>query len=252
MATKLYFHDISNALAGTFPSVSQSATSASRVWDTTLRVMDKNTGSLQVGPTATSLANTTAQHHFIRWFCSPLLSGSNTVGGGTWTFNCAQQESNTNSNFVINGVDVYIWRPSTGALVNQVKDWAGASLGGVKPTAASSEQVNTFSFTTTARAALNGDVIICEVWAAFTQSMGTAYTETFFYDGTTENATQGTVVTSQASFLNISENLNFQTAQAFTYPIAGQIYPRYWDNLDETIQNISGQTYPRGYGYGPY
>ena len=210
MATKLYLHNLSNPLTGSFPAGEQSTNTAS--WTATgantLRTMDLSLGAVQTSIAGSTSNNTSVQRGFLGFFCSPKLNGNQTVGGGSWSLNLAQAESNLSANFFINLVNIYVWRPSTNTKIGTILD-ATTSLGGLEPTAASSIQVNTFTFSTSSVSALDGDVIICEIWSVFTQGAATSYTATIYFDGTTENNTQSTVVTSQASYLNISENLTF-------------------------------------------
>lgn len=125
--------------------------------------------------------------------------------------NGAETESNLAANWWINSLNIYVWRPSTGVKVGTIRDAAGTSLGGLEPTAASSRQVsNITGITSSAVSAADGDVIICEVWIRYTQGASMSYTGTFFYDGTTVNTTENAVVTSHASFIELTENLVFK------------------------------------------
>lgn len=207
MPTRFYFHSASNTLSGTFPSGEQSSRTANytATGANTLRTMDDRVGISQASLSATTLNNTNLQNGFMGFFCSQPLKGAQTVGGGTWRLNVADSESNLNANAWVNSINVYVWRPSNGTLVGTVRD--AAALGALEPTSANSQQVSTFTFTTSAVSALNGDVVICEIWEQITQGMATAYTVTFFYDGTTESLVENTVTTSQASFIESSEIL---------------------------------------------
>lgn len=210
MATKLYFHDAANDLEGTFPAGEQSAQVAEATWTdaNTLRKMNGNIGAAQVSTALAISRDTVNREEFIRFFSSLPLRGAQTVGGGTATLNVADSESNAAANFWIDSVNVYVWRPSTGALVGTVRD--AVDLGGTEPTAINSEQVTTFTFTTSAVSAADGDVIICEIWADFTQGMSATYTLTFYYDGTTETTVENTIVSNHAAFLELAETLTFQ------------------------------------------
>jgi hypothetical protein len=212
MATRLYFHNATSALSGTFPTGEQSAATANvtATGAATMRVMDLNIGAGQTSINITTGANTNAQNNFLRTFVSPPLIGDQVVGGGNMILNAAEQESNLNANFWINSCCVYVWRPSTGTKVGNVRDAAGTSLGGSEPSASNSTQVSHITaITTSAVNALNGDVVICEIWTRTTQAQATAYTAIFQYDGTTINTTENEVVTNHASFLELNENLNF-------------------------------------------
>lgn len=134
--------------------------------------------------------------------------------------NGAENESNANANWWINSLNIYVWRPSTGTRVGVVRDAAGTSLGGLEPTATSNIQVSHITgITSSAVSALSGDVIICEVWVRATQSAAMSYTGTFYYNGTTVTTTENTVVTSHASFIELTENLVFEGVGARTQVI---------------------------------
>ena len=211
MATKLYLHNVSNAVSGTFPAGEQSALNTASFTATganTLKTMDLSLGSVQSTLAGASLANLVQQYGFMGFFSSPELKGDQTVGGGTWTINHAQAESSLNMNFFINIVNIYVWRPSTNTKIGTIKD-STTSLGGLEPSVINTERVNLFNFTTSQVSALDGDVIICELWSVLTQATAASNTATIYFDGTTENTTQDAVVTSHASYLNITENLTF-------------------------------------------
>jgi hypothetical protein len=213
MPTRFYFHNATSALSGTFPTGDQSAATANvtAAGAATMRVMDLVIGSGQTTMNFTTDGSTNARNNFLRTFVSPPLVGDQIVGGGNMILNAAEQESNTNANFWINSCCVYVWRPSTGTKVGNVRDAAGTSLGGSEPSAANSTQVSHITaITTSAVNALNGDVVICEIWTRTTQGQNNGYTALFQYDGTTENTTENAVVTNHASFLELNENLNFK------------------------------------------
>lgn len=209
MPTKIFFLNASNALSGTFPTGEQSTRTATvtATGANTLRTMTNRVGIAQSSLAVTTLANTTQQNAFMGFFCSLPLYNDYTVGGGSWILNVSNAESNLAANFFINSINVYVWRPSTGTVVGTVRD--AAALGGAEPAAAGSQRVQTFTFTTSAISALKGDVIICELWAQFTQANATARTGTVYFGGTTENLTLNATVSNHASFLQIAENLQF-------------------------------------------
>lgn len=214
MTTKLYLHNAANALSGTFPTGEQSPTFTAGWTATganTLRTMDTTIGVSQASLAGTTLASTSAQTGFLGFFCSPALSGAQTVGGSTFDLLLAVSESNLNANFGPGSFNVYVWRPGTGAKVGTI--WDGIASTALEPGSASSEQVTgTFNVTATSVSAADGDVIVCEVWSSFTQGMATAYTATIFYDGTTENTTTFAVVSNYAAYLSFPETLTFKGA----------------------------------------
>lgn len=214
MATKLYFHDATNDLSGTFPSGEQSSSvpDATASGATTLRKMDTNIGAGQATSSLSSAAQTSAQNGFQRFFCSKPLNGDQTIGSSNFTINMAGGESNGQANFNRLGINIYIWRPSTGALVGTIFDSLDFSA-----TEPGSENVVTHKSLSPSASvnALDGDVIIVEIFSATSgQGMSTSYTISIFYDGTTENTTEGASVSNHASFIEFAENISFQGGPA--------------------------------------
>jgi hypothetical protein len=182
---------------------------------TTLRTMDTIVGTSQASLAGSSNAISTAQNGFLGYFCSPKLSGAQNVSSGSMVFLAAEAESNASSNFCVNGLEIYVWRPSTGAKVGTVKAFSDTSLGGTEPTAASTEQTTYLTgISTTGVSASNGDVIVCEVWSRHTQGMSTSYTDTFYYDGTTTYTAENSATASCASYIELAANLTFQGTAA--------------------------------------
>jgi len=222
MATKLYFHDASNALSGTFPTGEQSAATATvtannfttSISATTLRTMNTTKGTTQAEMDVDSLANTSAQNAFCGYFCSPTFDVNQTVGtaGQTVTLNIGNLESNLAMNAADLRCNIYVWRPSTGAVVGTVGDRL-AMTGDAEPSAANTFKANNCTTTsTTGVSALAGDVLICEVWMTWTQGSAGANGYSFTYDGTTETATTNTTVSNHAAYLSFSsDTLTFGT-----------------------------------------
>lgn len=208
MATKLYFHNASNALSGSFPSGEQS--SRTPTWSatgaTTLRTMNTSIGTGQQSLAGSSVATISTQDAFMGFFCSETLSGPQTVGGGTLILNAAEEESNGNANFWIDAINIYVWRPSNGTKVGTVVD--AIDLGGAE-LSAGENVTHITGITTSSVSAADQDVIICEIWANHANNMNTSYTCTFYFDGTTENTTENAVVSNHASFVEFTETLSF-------------------------------------------
>ena len=221
MTTKLYFHGASNAAAGTYPAGEQS--SATPSWSATgaatLRTMNTTIGTAQTSLSGTSLANTGLQLPFMGHFTSPPLNGTQEITGSL-RLNVALTQSNTQMNLgQYLSTCLYVWRPSTGVVVGKLYEGPGnqiAVTGAAAPSAANTEKVDwgSVSGASTMVTALDGDVLICEVWPAFIQGTAAAYTATFFFDGTTENTTLNATVSNHAAFVEVDENLVFKTAAA--------------------------------------
>src|SRR5574337_216802 len=107
MSTTLYLHAASNALSGTFPTGTQSATTPTKTATgaTTLRTMNGTAGTLQASNAVTTNASTSAQTAFMAMFCSAPLQGAQTVGGGTMTVGLASKESSTTAAYWLNSLD---------------------------------------------------------------------------------------------------------------------------------------------------
>jgi hypothetical protein len=211
MATKLYFRDTANSGSGTFPSGEQASLTSSYAGSKngTLRTLSTTIGTTQTSSTGTTVAQTiTAQTPFMAYFCSPPIDANVTISG-TFGINIAVAESNTNVNLTSFHPHIYVWRPSTNALVGTLYPTT-TELFFTEP-AASTETVANFTniINVTSVSALVGDVIICEIWFKHVQGMATSYTTTFYYDGTTENTTSGTTVSNHASFVEFSTNITF-------------------------------------------
>lgn len=152
----------------------------------------------QTSQALTTLAQTTVQTNWFRRFVSlPLQAGSYDSSLGPWTLSYAVSQSNTNSNMIGTFGTLYLWRPSTGAKVTTIFDLVSPVNVAVTAsgTAQTANAANVGTWTTFTPQ--NGDVLVIEIRAYNNQSMATAYTNTFFYDGTTEAS-----ATNIASFLS--------------------------------------------------
>jgi hypothetical protein len=186
--TKLYFHDAVSPNTGTLPvntpcwsspTFTGDATGAATCRDATEVI---GTANPDVESTITSLANSVQQCWGHRRFLSRPLA-SQTINSGNWVFSYARTESSLNHNMAI-GCTKYFFRPSTGLVVGSVD-----TATGTEPSVAAAEQTHFFSINENGITIVDGDIVIFDVWSLFTQSMSTAYTDQFAYDGTTEGST---------------------------------------------------------------
>ncbi len=220
MAAKLYFHNAANALSGTFPTGEQASWTKDGVSGSdTLKTMNTTIGTAQAS-LVTGANGSATVYEFFGFFCSPPVAGAQTVGGGAITLNAAEAKSNNAASFIIDSLNAYVWRPSTGALVGVIRE--GADLGGTTPTTNNSEQVTHITgITSTAVSMADADVIIAEVWGHYTTGSN-PNNATFYFDGTTENTTENAVVSNHASFIQFTENLTFAGAgTSYTYTADG-------------------------------
>lgn len=218
MATRLFFHDASNGLTGTFPTGEQSSLTPTYSLPTasTLRTMNTTIG---VGPMVElidAVASAAPQTCFCGFFVSDTFDVNQNVGGGgqTITLNIGNGQSSTNMNWG-NGLraDVYVWRPSTGAVVGTVLAGSATLTGCIEPSSSVTLRCNQGTNTgSTQIAALAGDVLICEVFQVFTMTSALSRTGRWDFDGTTVTLTVQTTVTNHASFVEFSaDNLTFGT-----------------------------------------
>lgn len=214
MATKLYFHDAASPDTGTLPSgdgyANGGGSSINHVTGAgTNRDATPSIGVSQTSIVMTTQAITTSQESLLRRFLSRPLAAQ-TIPSQSITAGLAIASSNLSSNFFTNGIEAGIWRPSTGAYIATL--WAsgpfllGTAVG--ENTLAATEQWFTSGAETSAsRDVLDGDILVFGVWRdATVQGMGTSYTNTFYYDGTTEGS-----ATSAASYINFPTTLTFFT-----------------------------------------
>lgn len=189
--SKFYFHAASAAVSGTLPSSTVSATSPTQTVSGTNRAMNPTIGTSQTSFALTTLANTSAQPSLLGRFISAPIEAQ-TIGANGPTVQIGASLSSTNSNFHFSHSTV-VWRPSTGAVVGRIYD-----LGPGTSVTTTSEANYSIADTGGTITAQDGDVLITELWRdATVQSMSTAYTNTAFYDGTTESST-----TSNAAYIS--------------------------------------------------
>jgi hypothetical protein len=195
MATisKFYFHDAFSPNTGPQPPTSWPGQAPGD----TLSFQDPAAPSVRDATDVIGFANpdvegnittnpvVTAQGAFFRRFVSRPLAAQ-TLPSGNWTFSYARTESNLNSNMVVKCA-AYTWRPSAASVVNLPT--AGTTCVGTSPTVAATQQAESVTGTMTGVSGsdvLDGDILVFDVTTVFTQSMSTAYTQQFAYDGTTE------------------------------------------------------------------
>ena len=225
MATiaKFYLLDATSPNTGTMPSSSPTfesgnpdtgdATGASTARDATDVAGASNP---DVESSITALANQNAQAFGHRRFVSrPLAAHTFASGDGSWTFSYARSQSNANHNCRIQ-CQVYCWRPGTGARVGGSGQGPSAFItGATLAVTAETADSATANWGTTSVTIQDGDILVFDVIDSFTQSMSTAYTSQFAYDGTTEAST-----TTCASFVTPPAALTLFTAVTTTPPLA--------------------------------
>lgn len=209
---KLYLHAATTTNTGTLPgSTTQSATTpnVTATGASTNRVMDGTIGTSQTSIALTTLAQTTAQNNwFGRWMSPPLAAQTISGTGSAWGSGGATSQSNTNSAFTGSFCVVYAWRPSNGSRVGMIVDHTTSSFGGMaigmfNAAAETWTSTGATQAVTSSVTILDGDVLVAEVWSINNQaqSKATAYTNTVFYDGTTEGSS-----TTSATYMIVNDN----------------------------------------------
>lgn len=213
---KFYLHNAATGNTGTLPGASNitgltvvvTATGAS-----TNRSADGTPGASQVSQALTTSGTTSGQTNWFRRYLTPPLAA------GTYTLpataaakcNAGISQSNTNSAMKLN-CGIRAWRPGTGAVVG-----GAMTLGGTQAADAVTTEINyqadNGGGSTLALTLLDGDILVFEVFGFNIQSMGTAYTNTLFYDGTTDAST-----TSNAAYVDIGVDIPLLPAAATATP----------------------------------
>lgn len=217
MATRLFLHAAANALSGTFPTAEQSVTFSARYVATggnTLRTMNSLTGVSQT-TLVISTSSSATYEAFWSHFCSPALNGTQTIGASAQelTLNIGRDVSSTAASATAVGMNLYVWRPSTGAKVGTIFD---GTMNPIDVNAGISKR--TFNATISAAAsvvALDGDVLIVEAWQKLKPVSAIARSLTLYYDGTVVSTTQSATSSNHAAFLNFAtDTLVFQQPPA--------------------------------------
>jgi hypothetical protein len=222
LTTKLYLHSSNTTVSGSLPinqhggtapttqgglspwqyPTGADATSVNRSMDTTI-------GASQTSIAITTIGTTLSEtYYFGKWVSPPLNQTS--IAANTWTVSHAIAESSLSANFIDTSQYIYVWRPSTGAFVGWISQSIGAA-GFAEPTVINTENLENTTNTGSAVTCQAGDVIIYEVWGRTTQASASIFTDTFYFDGATENASAtGTTVSDIASFISTPENIIFE------------------------------------------
>jgi len=140
---------------------------------------------------------------YLSRFSSQALAAQ-TISANTWTLAAAVKESDANAES-ITIASIYVYRPSTSAVVGFVYD-SDTALG-VEYTTSEDGQV--YSLSGSAVTAQNGDILVLEYWVHSTQLLALGYTNTLYFDGTT-NVVDSTT-TDAASYLKTPQVLTFST-----------------------------------------
>lgn len=184
--TKLYFHTAASAIIGILPPSGglQSSGDKSGTDANTNKSMDTTIGLSQVSTSIVSLGTMSGQNLRLSRYVGPLLAAQ-TIAAQIIKVHVGAQQSNANA-AARPAYQLFHWRPSTGAkITNMVLGPRDA------PAISGTSEVNaiTADFTSSAATVLDGDVLVLELWVNAAQVDTGTYTDTLFYDGTTEDST---------------------------------------------------------------
>lgn len=176
-------------------------------------------GAAQTSKALDALAQTAHQDNYLARFTSAPLAAQ-TIAAQTWTLALAVSEANTNANsFII--ASIYVWRPSTQAVVGFIYD-SDTALGAEWSTTEAGRVVTVSGSAVTTVA---DDVLVFECWRHAAQGMAVAYTQTVYFDGTTD-VVEGTSADA-ASYIQDTNGLTFggttffQSLPAIAVGVAG-------------------------------
>ena len=226
MVTTLYWHDAdfdTTSFPGTYPINRHSGSAptvqgGSSPWnddneDTSVhKSMTRTKGSSMVTFLHTNDALSSAQSYYITKFISDPLDGDQTIAANQWTFNYAIKEVHTAANFKgMNNLYLYVWRPSTGALVGWIYNGTVHDYGEIAFNVIGLRN-NIEDTNGSSVSALDGDVIIMEVWTRIQTDAAYPYPLQWYYDGSTvQTGANNDTVSDIASYIQTPQDLVFVT-----------------------------------------
>jgi hypothetical protein len=197
MATRLYFRDETSSNA---PTAGTKSTALPNGTDNSLTANDSQSLLLTTGTDIqvdiTTLGQTARQSgRFARFTSEPLAS--QTISANTWNYTLRNREANNNAN-AYKAASIYVWRPSTSAVVGYVYD-SNAEIGIEWTTIFTNDSSN---ITGSAVTATNGDVLVIEVWYTAAQAKALSFLNSIQY-----NASSFIETPQDLNFVNIKENI---------------------------------------------
>lgn len=185
---KFYLHDATSTDTGTLPGGSSVMVSPSPTVTASgasvNRAMDKTIGTSQVSQSV--VVTNTDTEAWVRRFLSPPLA-TQVIPGGGWTFSYGYSSTQPTGNDFPT-LDIGLWRPSTGQLIQRFAGMAGG------PPATTAEEAQNPATAASAIPVLEGDVLVIEF--AISSGQIITATDAFYYDGITEGS-----ATSNAAYL---------------------------------------------------
>jgi hypothetical protein len=214
LATRFYLRRAAQTITGTAPATNASLSATAPLvtpgttnGNATTPLLTNFSLDPNIGVTAqtslvyTTKAATTNQNQPLMRFVSPPLAAQ-TIGQQVMGFSLGYAASSTVSVFWAATVWA-IWRPSTGGLVGRLLDMPVSPSSGPATASQTVAAVNGGSGNVTPVTCQAGDVLVLELWRnSNVQTMATSYTNTLFYDGTTEGS-----ATNTAAYINFANNI---------------------------------------------
>lgn len=178
-----------------------------------LKSLSDTKGSSQAAIPWTTDANPgVAQYPYYGRFVSPPLAAGATISGSV-TLSFARAVGNTALNMTAAAPAIYVWRPSTKALVGVLRQGNDARVGAA-PTLASTEQASYGTATPASVTAQAGDQIIVDWYGRQDNTTAASYATNVYYDGGTDtNTTDNATVSDFAAYVQFTETLTFAQTQ---------------------------------------
>ena len=209
MATKWYFRN-TNAPVGPTGKASTDTDSFSTVPTNknTAKDMTWAKGAAQTSIAGAYKTASSPLYTLMRIFVSPPLAAQSLTASDTITIGVGTLESNIYMN-LYNRFFVYVWRNGSGNVKTILVPTSDPSEEGTTETGC----VASYTGATGACSLLDGDRIVCEVWADIRNTKSTSYTATLYYDGTTDPV-DATATSNAASYINFAQTLTGQNTTA--------------------------------------
>ena len=232
--SRFYFHSTFYSVAGILPTTNQSSMAVDYNVDliSNSRTMDRTRSTTLQKSLSKSISSAwfTTSNYYITRFISPIL-GQFSIAANTWKYSISavntsspstdKAPTRTNTNPGPIHINVYVWRPSTGAKIGTIYD------GDTSNVAQYSDSNQRTAYATFAGSAVNNmqqtDVLVVECWMHIYNSFFGSQTPTFYFDGTTVNTTDGAVVSNHAAFLETPESFSFSILKHYARDISTSI-----------------------------
>lgn len=220
----LYLHLTTSTILGSANTVSIIAPDVTAAGATTVKTMNATPGTTVRSIAVSTVATTNRQNILLGIFASPTFDKTQFVGKGSIAMYAADRINNLSTGFCVNNVIIYVYDPATSSVVGKVFESLATVTSAIPSDTINTTQVSLFDITPQQRVlAKAGHILVCEVWATFSQATAVSRTGTMYYDGNAAYMSENQVSASQATFLDFtSDELTFGTpAPRITFPTNG-------------------------------